>query len=58
MVNGEDILALLNRANEGEDAGLLYLEFFASGQDGDAMLGKSNYEPDPKPVKKPKKGPK
>jgi hypothetical protein len=52
VINGEDLMGLLKRANEGEDSGLLYLELYVNGR----PEGKSNYEPDPKPVKKPKKG--
>jgi hypothetical protein len=45
-------MGLLKRANEGEDSGLLYLELYVNGN---PAPGKKNYDPDPRPIKKPKK---
>jgi hypothetical protein len=52
VINGEDLMGLLKRANEGEDSGLLYLELYVNGN---PAPGKKNYDPDPRPIKKPKK---
>ena len=53
VIYGKDLMRLLQKAHGGEAPGLLYLELYANGEPDS---GKKSYEPDPKPVKKPKKG--
>lgn len=49
VIYGKDLMRLLKRASEGENPGLIYLEEYVNAE-------KKSYTPDPKPVKKPKKG--
>lgn len=48
VIYGADLMGLLERAHEGESPSDIYLEAYVNS--------KKDYTPDPKPVKKPKKG--